>query len=259
MSIVKHYSVRGHKFEKFSKKETSSECGDVQFGSEKTTSSSSLKMLLMAPLLALASTQSNQSLRFQNELDEKPHLHNLDQAVDERDYITDMEHFFGLIENMDFGFSGEEDIEANMDQIFLGISPSSILSSSGERSKSFVSSDHRRFDTNSSFFDVSTQSEFDLEAIIGRAMESLQKLCIVHRDLRGYGHQNILMENYFPPRSTMRNGSMRNDDLQLNQTQSTGTHPTPLREDEMLNKAKKKYEMENRNSVYDSYKVAILI
>merc|ERR1711892_424951 len=46
-------------------------------------------------------------------------------------------------------------------------------------------------------------------------VESLQRFCILQ------GNQNFLTKNSFPTRSSMRNDSMRNEDTQFNQTQTT--------------------------------------
>merc|ERR1711892_1226136 len=73
---------RDQKLEKFSKKETSSE---DECREEKTTSSSGLTVLLMAPLLALASSQSNQSLPSFVKMKEIQPLH----RVNTPNYIID--------------------------------------------------------------------------------------------------------------------------------------------------------------------------
>merc|ERR1711892_8860 len=78
---------RDQKLEKFSKKETSSE---DECREEKTTSSSGLTVLLMAPLLALASSQSNQSLPSFVKMKEIQPLHRLGQdMVNTPNYIID--------------------------------------------------------------------------------------------------------------------------------------------------------------------------
>merc|ERR1711892_943631 len=96
---------------------------------------------------------------------------------------------------------------------------------------------------NSVFLDASTLSGGACPAI--SAVESMQRLCILQ------GNQNFLMKNSFPTRSSMRNDSMRNEDPQFNQTQTT----TPRRGDvkKILNEDNQKYEMET------SYKVAFLL
>merc|ERR1712106_336759 len=78
---------RDQKLEKFSKEETSSE-GECR--EDKTTSSSGLTVLLMAPLLALASSQSNQSLPSFVKMKEIQPLHRLGQdMVNTPNYIID--------------------------------------------------------------------------------------------------------------------------------------------------------------------------
>jgi len=96
---------------------------------------------------------------------------------------------------------------------------------------------------NSSFPDASTLSGGACPTT--SAMESLQRFCILQ------GNQNFLTKNSFPTRSSMRNDSMRNEDPQFNQTQTTA----PWRGDvkKILNEDNQKYEMET------SYKVAFLL
>merc|ERR1712106_440865 len=96
---------------------------------------------------------------------------------------------------------------------------------------------------NSSFLDASTLSGGACPET--SAMESLQRFCILK------GNQNFLTKNSIPTRSSMRNDSMRNEDPQFNQTQTT----TPRRGDvkKILNEDNQKYEMET------SYKVAFLL
>jgi len=78
---------RDQKLEKFSKKETSSE---DECREDKTTSSSGLTVLLMAPLLALASSQSNQSLPSFDKMKEIQPLQTLVQdMIDTPNYIID--------------------------------------------------------------------------------------------------------------------------------------------------------------------------